>query len=86
MPYDLPLPRGYTPGSVEGSMSLTELTDLCTKLLDKVTRLEKELKEAITKLVKKVKVLEDKIKSTIAKRKIRMVISDDEEELDIEDT
>ncbi|GJZ16461.1 putative reverse transcriptase domain-containing protein [Tanacetum coccineum] len=33
---------GYTPGSVEGSMSLNELMDLCTKLLDKVTSLEND--------------------------------------------
>ncbi|GJW32872.1 hypothetical protein Tco_0052904 [Tanacetum coccineum] len=60
MPYDSPLPGGYTPGSVEGIMKLNELTDLCTKLVDRVTSLEKELKQtkevhgkALTKLVKK---------------------------------
>ncbi|GKB46504.1 hypothetical protein Tco_0897257 [Tanacetum coccineum] len=39
-----PSSRGYTPGSVEGSMKLKELTDLCTKLVDRVTSLETELK------------------------------------------
>ncbi|GJV55060.1 putative ribonuclease H-like domain-containing protein [Tanacetum coccineum] len=93
MPHDSPLPGGHIPGSVEGSMSLNELTDLCTKLFDKVTNLKKDLKQtkqlygkAITKLVKKVKLLEDKLKSTTERRKTRMVLSDDEEELNIEDT
>ncbi|GJR22514.1 hypothetical protein Tco_0971041 [Tanacetum coccineum] len=45
MPHDSPLPRGYTPGSVEGSMKLKELTDLCTKLVARVTSLETELKK-----------------------------------------
>ncbi|GKB62744.1 hypothetical protein Tco_0918930 [Tanacetum coccineum] len=45
MPYDLPLPGGYTPGSVEGNMKLKELTDLCTKLVARVTSLETELKK-----------------------------------------
>ncbi|GJT64134.1 putative reverse transcriptase domain-containing protein [Tanacetum coccineum] len=93
MPHDSPLPGGYTPRSVEGSMSLKELIDLCTKLLDKVTSLENNLKQtkqlygkAITKLVKKVKLLEDKLKSTKERRKAKIEISDDEEELAIEDT
>nr|GEW39121.1 putative reverse transcriptase domain-containing protein [Tanacetum cinerariifolium] len=30
-PYDLPLSGGHTPGSDEGSMTLKELTDLCTR-------------------------------------------------------
>ncbi|GKD32670.1 hypothetical protein Tco_1248179 [Tanacetum coccineum] len=93
MPHDSPLPGGYTPGSVEGSMKLNELTDLCTKLVDRVTSLEKELKQtkevhgkALTKLVKKVKKLEDKLKSTTKRRKARVVISEDEENLVSEDS
>ncbi|GKF21365.1 hypothetical protein Tco_0070003 [Tanacetum coccineum] len=92
MPYDSPLPGGYIPGSVEGSMKLNELTKLCTILFDKVTSLEKDLKQtkkvygkALTKLVKKVKYLEDKIESTIERRRARMVILDDEEDLVLED-
>ncbi|GJW79611.1 ribonuclease H-like domain-containing protein [Tanacetum coccineum] len=83
---------GYTPGSVEGSMKLKELTDLCTTLVTRVTSLETELKKtkevhgkALTKLVKKVKRLEDKLKSTNKKRKAKMVISDEEEDLVLED-
>ncbi|GKA10224.1 hypothetical protein Tco_0689657 [Tanacetum coccineum] len=93
MPHDSPLPGGYTPGSVEGSMQLKELTNLCTKLLARVTSLETELKKtkevhgkALTKLVKKVKRLEDKLKSTNKRKKAKMVISDKEEELVSEDS
>ncbi|GJS06619.1 hypothetical protein Tco_0363415 [Tanacetum coccineum] len=92
MPHDSPLPGGYTHGSVEGSMKLNELTYLCTKLVDRVTNLEKELKQtkevhgkALTKLVKKVKKLEDKLKSTTKRRKARVVISE-EENLVLEDS
>ncbi|GKB76777.1 hypothetical protein Tco_0943672 [Tanacetum coccineum] len=86
------LSGGDTPGSDEGSKKLNELTELCTKLFDKVTILEKDLKQtkkvygkALTKLVKKVKYLEDKLKSTTERRKERMVISNDEEDLVLED-
>ncbi|GJY02621.1 hypothetical protein Tco_0360773 [Tanacetum coccineum] len=67
--------------------------ELCTKLSDKVTSLEEDLKQAkriygkaLTKLVKKVKLLEAKLKSTTERRKARMVIFDDEEDLVSEDT
>ncbi|GJU89368.1 hypothetical protein Tco_1301791 [Tanacetum coccineum] len=93
MPYDSPLSGGHTPGSDEGSKKLNELIELCTKLSDKVTSLEDDLKQtkkiygkALTKLVKKVKHLEAKLKSTTERRKARMVISDDEEDLVSEDT
>ncbi|GKA05211.1 hypothetical protein Tco_0684331 [Tanacetum coccineum] len=50
-------PRGYTPGSDEGSEKLNELTELCTKLSEKVISLEQDLKQtkqvygkALTKL------------------------------------
>ncbi|GKB01011.1 hypothetical protein Tco_0829055 [Tanacetum coccineum] len=88
MPHDSPLLGGYTPGSDEGSMKLNEMTELCTKLFDKVTNLEKDLNQtkkvygkALTKLVKRVKHLEDMLKSTIERRKARMIISNDEEDL-----
>ncbi|GJW74182.1 putative ribonuclease H-like domain-containing protein [Tanacetum coccineum] len=84
---------GHTHGSDEGSKKLNELIELCTKLSDKVTSLEDDLKQtkkiyskAQTKLVKKVKQLEAKLKCTIERRKARMVISDDEEDLVSEDT
>ncbi|GJZ09083.1 hypothetical protein Tco_0543366 [Tanacetum coccineum] len=60
MPYDLPLSGGHTPRSDKGNKKLNELTELCTKLSDKVTSLEDDLKQtkkiygkALTKLVKK---------------------------------
>ncbi|GJZ57739.1 hypothetical protein Tco_0613233 [Tanacetum coccineum] len=93
MLYDLPLPGGHTPGSDKGSKKLNELTKLCTKLFDKVTSLEEDLKQtkrvygkALTKLVKKVKHLEDKLKSTTARRKARLVISDVDDDLVSKDT
>ncbi|GKG19438.1 hypothetical protein Tco_0376537, partial [Tanacetum coccineum] len=68
MPHDSPLSGGHTPGSDEGSKKLKELTELCTKLFDKVTSLEDDLKhtkkiygKALIKLVKKVKRLEGKL-------------------------
>ncbi|GKA03700.1 hypothetical protein Tco_0676481 [Tanacetum coccineum] len=91
MTYDSPLSGGYTPGSVEGSMKLKELTDLSTKLVARVTSLETQLKKtkevhgkALTKLVKKVKRLEDELKSTNKRKKAKMVIPD-KEELVLED-
>ncbi|GKD98925.1 hypothetical protein Tco_1382822 [Tanacetum coccineum] len=93
MPYDSPLSRGNTPRSKEGSNTLNELTKLCTKLFDKVTNLEDDLKQtkkiygkALTKLVKKVKQLEAKLKSTTERRKVRMVIYEDEKDLVSKDT
>ncbi|GJR86022.1 hypothetical protein Tco_0210033 [Tanacetum coccineum] len=84
--------RGDTPRSDDGSKKLNELTELSTKLFDKVTSLEKDLKQtkkvygkALTKLVKKVKYLEDKLMSTTERRRARMVISDDEEDLVLKD-
>ncbi|GKA73375.1 hypothetical protein Tco_0779677 [Tanacetum coccineum] len=44
MPHDSPLSGGHTHGSDEGSKKLNELIELCTKLSDKVTRLEDDLK------------------------------------------
>ncbi|GJS72024.1 hypothetical protein Tco_0704865 [Tanacetum coccineum] len=83
---------GYAPGSDEGSKKLNELTELYTKLFDKLTSLEQDLKQtkkvygkALTKLMKKVKHLEDKLKSTTERRKARMVIFDAEEDLVLED-
>nr|GEW82651.1 hypothetical protein [Tanacetum cinerariifolium] len=59
-PHDSPLSGGHTPGSDEGSITLKELTDLCTTLLQKVLDLENvktaqekdivSLKKSVTKL------------------------------------
>ncbi|GKC08009.1 hypothetical protein Tco_0999619 [Tanacetum coccineum] len=89
MPHDSPLPGGHTPGSDEGSMTLHELTVLCTKLSNKVDSLETELKQtkqtygaALTKLIKKVKKLEQTVKTSQARRRAKIVVSDDEESLE----
>ncbi|GJZ09246.1 hypothetical protein Tco_0543529 [Tanacetum coccineum] len=67
MPHDSPLLGGHTLGSNEGSMTLNELTVLCTQLSTKVVSLEADLKQtkkvygnAYTKLIMKVKKLEHK--------------------------
>ncbi|GKA61663.1 putative ribonuclease H-like domain-containing protein [Tanacetum coccineum] len=89
MPYDSPLLRVHSLGSDEGSLTLNELTVLCTSLSKKVESLESDLKQtkqtygvAYTKLIMKVKKLEHKVKSIKARRKVRLVISDDEDDLE----
>ncbi|GJY04412.1 hypothetical protein Tco_0370352 [Tanacetum coccineum] len=88
-PHDSPLPGGHTPGSDEGSMTLNELTVLCTQLSTKVVSLEQDLKHtkkvysnAYTKLIIRVKKLEHKVKSRQPRRRARVVISDTEEDLE----
>ncbi|GJY52198.1 hypothetical protein Tco_0443045 [Tanacetum coccineum] len=88
-PCDSPLPRVYTLGSDEGSMTLQELMILCTTLSKKVESLEADLKQtkkvygaAYTKLIKKVKKLEKTVKSNQARRRAKIVVSDDEEDLE----
>ncbi|GJY22913.1 hypothetical protein Tco_0396571, partial [Tanacetum coccineum] len=88
-PHDSPLLRVNILGSDEGSLKLQELTVLCTKLSTKVDSLEADLKQtkqiygaAFTKLIKKVKTLEKTVKSSQARRKARIVVSDDEEDLE----
>ncbi|GJT80061.1 hypothetical protein Tco_1054403 [Tanacetum coccineum] len=87
--YDSPLLRVHTLGSDEGSMTLQELTVLCTTLSKKVESLEADLKQtkkvygaAYTKLIKKVKKLEKTVKSNQARRRAKIVVSDDEEDLE----
>ncbi|GJR47323.1 putative ribonuclease H-like domain-containing protein [Tanacetum coccineum] len=89
MPYDSPLPRVNTHGSDEGNMQLHELMALCTKLSNKVESLEIYLKQtkqiygtAFTKLIKKVKKLEKTVKTSQARKNARIVVSDDEEDLE----
>ncbi|GJR14858.1 putative reverse transcriptase domain-containing protein [Tanacetum coccineum] len=45
IPHELPLQSVYSLGHNEGSLSLNELTDLCTSLSKKVESLESELKQ-----------------------------------------
>ncbi|GJZ51036.1 hypothetical protein Tco_0605551 [Tanacetum coccineum] len=62
MPYDSPLLRVYSLRSDEGSMTLNELTVLCTTLSKKK--------------------LEHKVKTSKARRRVRLVVSEDEYELE----
>nr|GEW61246.1 hypothetical protein [Tanacetum cinerariifolium] len=87
MPYDLPLPRVNTLGSDEGSMTLQELTILCTTLSQKVESLEANLKQtkqvyeaAYTKLIMKVERLEKTVKISKARRQANIVVFVNEEE------
>ncbi|GKE12307.1 hypothetical protein Tco_1415858, partial [Tanacetum coccineum] len=89
MPYDSPLLRVHSLGSDEGTKTLNELTVLCTTLSIKVETLESDLKQtkltygaAYTKLIMKVKKLKHKVKSSKAIRRVRLVISEDEDELE----
>ncbi|GJZ67612.1 hypothetical protein Tco_0630852 [Tanacetum coccineum] len=66
MPHDSPLPRVHTFRSDEGRMQHNELMDLVTNLLDRV-------------LIKKVKRLEKKDKLNKSRRKLRLVLSDEED-------
>ncbi|GJQ89189.1 hypothetical protein Tco_0000328 [Tanacetum coccineum] len=86
-PHDSPLPSVHTLGSDEGSMTLQELTVLCTTLSKKVESLEADLKQtkqvygaAYTKLVIKVKKLEKIVKTSHSKRRAKIVVLDDEED------
>ncbi|GJV79944.1 hypothetical protein Tco_1515814 [Tanacetum coccineum] len=74
--------------SDEGSMTLNELMVLCTTLSKKVETLESDLKQtkmtygaAYTKLIMKVKKLEHKVKLSKARRRVRLVVSEDEDKL-----
>ncbi|GKC31792.1 hypothetical protein Tco_1039086 [Tanacetum coccineum] len=62
---------------------------LCTTFSKKVDSLETDLNQtnltygaAYTKLIKKVKKLENKVKSSQARRKARIIVSDDEDDLE----
>ncbi|GJV05538.1 hypothetical protein Tco_1343194 [Tanacetum coccineum] len=73
---------GNIPRSDEDSMTLQELTALCT---NRVLALETDLKQtnkvygtAYTKLIMKVKKLEKTIKTSQARRRAKIVVSDDD--------
>ncbi|GJW24382.1 hypothetical protein Tco_0038193 [Tanacetum coccineum] len=89
MPHESPLHSVHLLGRDEGSLSLNELTGLCTSLSNKVQSLETELKEtkqtynsALTQLIRRVKKLEHIMKASKSRRRARVVESDDEEDLE----
>ncbi|MCO6516803.1 MAG: hypothetical protein J6586_10005, partial [Snodgrassella sp.] len=82
MPYDSPLPTGNTVGSDEGSVTLTELMGLCTKLTKQVQTLEKDL--ALTKvqhatelnqLKTEIQKLQAEVVDLKKKRHVQVVVS-----------
>ncbi|GKG36287.1 hypothetical protein Tco_0443965, partial [Tanacetum coccineum] len=84
-PHDLPLHTVHSHRSDEGSLKLTELMNLVTKLSDRIGVLEDDLKKtkktyssAYTKLSLRVKKLESQLKTGKTRRKARVVLSDDE--------
>ncbi|GKF69381.1 hypothetical protein Tco_0202438 [Tanacetum coccineum] len=86
MPHESPLQSVHSLGRDEGSLSLNELTDLCTSLSKTVESLGSELKQtkqtyhaALTKLIKRMKKLEQTIKTSQTRRRAKVVISDDED-------
>nr|GEY56346.1 hypothetical protein [Tanacetum cinerariifolium] len=90
MPHDLSLPRVNTLKSYEGRMQHNELMDFVTKLSDIVLALETELNQtnkvygaSYIKLIRKVKKLENTVKTSQARRKAKIVVFD--EEIDLED-
>ncbi|GJZ26995.1 hypothetical protein Tco_0571248 [Tanacetum coccineum] len=77
-------------GSDEGSLKLIELTNLVTKLSKRIRVWEDDLKKtnqtynvAVTKLILRVKKLEAKVKIGTARKGARVVLSEDNE--DVED-
>ncbi|GJY41573.1 hypothetical protein Tco_0428843 [Tanacetum coccineum] len=88
-PHDSPLHAVQSHGSDEGSLKLNELTNLVTKLSDRIGVLEDDLRKTkktysstFTKLILRVKKLESQVKTGKTRRKSRIVHLDDE---DIED-
>ncbi|GJT58078.1 putative ribonuclease H-like domain-containing protein [Tanacetum coccineum] len=73
----------------EGSLTLNELTVLCTTLSKKVEDLQNDLKQtkltygaAYTKLILRVKKLEHKVKASKSRRRARVIIFDNDEYLE----
>ncbi|GJX78694.1 hypothetical protein Tco_0326843 [Tanacetum coccineum] len=86
IPNESPIHAVHSHGSDEGRLKLNELTDLVTKLFDRIGVLEADLKitkqtysSAFTKLILRVKKLEAQIKIGKARRRAKIVHSDDED-------
>ncbi|GKD36223.1 hypothetical protein Tco_1251732 [Tanacetum coccineum] len=89
MPYDSSQPRVQSLSSNEGSLTLNELTVLCITLSKKVEDLQNDLKQtkltygaAYTRLILMVKKLEHKVKASKSRGRARVIISDNEEDLE----
>lgn len=82
MPYDAPLPTGNTVESVEGSVTLTELMELCTKLTKQVHTLEKDLAQTkeqhateLNHLKSEIQKLQNEVQNLKKQRHVQVVVS-----------
>ncbi|GJT51282.1 hypothetical protein Tco_0977439 [Tanacetum coccineum] len=89
-PHESPLHAVHSHGSDEGSLKLIKLKNLVTKVSERIGVLENDLKKtkqtysaAVTKLIIRVKKLEAKVKARTARKGARVVLSEDDE--DVED-
>ncbi|GKB00725.1 hypothetical protein Tco_0828718 [Tanacetum coccineum] len=89
-PHDSPLHVVHSHGSDEGSLKLNELTNLVTKLSERIGVLEDDLRKtkktyssALLKLILRVKKLEARVKIGKARKRAKVVLSEDDE--DVED-
>ncbi|GJR99977.1 putative ribonuclease H-like domain-containing protein [Tanacetum coccineum] len=87
-PYDSPLHAIHSYGSDEGSVKLIELTNLVTKLSERIGVLEDDLKKtkltysaAVTKLILRVKKLETQVKVGKARKGARVVLFEDDADI-----
>ncbi|GJV61437.1 hypothetical protein Tco_1467537 [Tanacetum coccineum] len=86
-PNESPLYAVHSHGSNDGSFKLNELTNLVTKLSERIGVLEDDLKKtkqtyssAFTKLILRIKKLETTVKTGKARKRARVVLSEDEED------
>ncbi|GJZ80669.1 hypothetical protein Tco_0645663 [Tanacetum coccineum] len=86
-PNESPLHAVHSHGSDEGSLKLIELTNLVTKLSERIEVLEDDLMKtkqtyssAFTKLILRIKKLETTVKTGKARKRARVVLSEDEED------
>ncbi|GJS13154.1 hypothetical protein Tco_0407626 [Tanacetum coccineum] len=86
-PNESPLHAVHSHGSDEGSLKLNELTNLVTKLSERIGVLEDDLKKTkqtysslFTKLILRIKKLETTVKTGKARKRARVVLSEDEED------
>ncbi|GJX09778.1 hypothetical protein Tco_0199637 [Tanacetum coccineum] len=87
IPHNSPLHAVHSHGSDEGSLKLNELTNLVTKLADRIGVLEDDLRKtkktysfAFTKLILRVKKLEARVKIGKARKRAKVVLSEDDED------
>ncbi|GKA87897.1 hypothetical protein Tco_0809661 [Tanacetum coccineum] len=87
-PHDSPLHAIHSHGSDEGSLKLNELTNLVTKLSERIGVLEDDSREtkktysfAFTKLILRVKKLVARVKIRKARKRAKVFLSEDDEDV-----